>query len=84
MSALLRSHAPALLRFQYKGLLPAIDEASRVSFVYRHRLDHLVSDVPCAACQGSRLRDDAAACRFQEHTIGAVCKWPFWMLIAYN
>src|SRR5262249_46102626 len=53
-----RSHAPALRvpHFQYKGLLPAIDEASRVSFVYRHRLDHLVSDVPCAACQGSRLR----------------------------
>ena len=34
--------------FQYKGLFPAIDEASRVSFVYRQRLDHLVSEVPCA------------------------------------
>jgi excinuclease ABC subunit A len=51
-------------RFQYKGLFPAIDEASRVSPAYRQRLDHLVSEVPCATCSGSRLRDDAAACRF--------------------
>jgi excinuclease ABC subunit A len=51
-------------RFQYKGLFPAIDEASRVSFVYRQRLDSVVSEVACAACNGSRLRPDAAACRF--------------------
>ncbi len=63
------------VRFQYKGLLPAIDEASRVSFTYRHRLDHLVSDVPCVTCRGSRLRDDAAACRFEGHTIGAIGQW---------
>src|SRR5262249_14217226 len=49
---------------QYKGLSPAIDEISRVSAAYRQRLDHLVSEVPCPACRGSRLRDDAAACRF--------------------
>ncbi|HWG47268.1 MAG TPA: excinuclease ABC subunit UvrA [Gemmataceae bacterium] len=51
------------VRFQYKGLFPAIDEASRVSPAYRQRLDHLVSEVACATCKGSRLRDDAAACR---------------------
>jgi excinuclease ABC subunit A len=52
------------VRFQYKGLFPAIDEASRVSPAYRARLDHLVSEVACSTCGGSRLRDDAAACRF--------------------
>ena len=36
------------IRFQYKGLYPAIDEASRVSFVYRQRLEHLVDEVPCS------------------------------------
>ncbi len=56
--------------------MPALDEASRVSFVYRQRLDSLVSDVPCATCQGSRLRDDAAACRFMGHTLGEVGSWP--------
>jgi excinuclease ABC subunit A len=55
------SRAPS---FQYKGLFPAIDEAARVSPAYRQRLDHLVSEVPCSTCHGSRLRDDAAACRF--------------------
>ena len=52
------------IKFQYKGLFPAIDEISRVSAAYRQRLDHLVSEVPCPVCAGSRLRDDAAACRF--------------------
>src|SRR5262249_17870780 len=51
-------------RFQYKGLFPAIDEASRVSPAYRQKLDHLVSEVACSACGGSRLRADAAAVRF--------------------
>jgi excinuclease ABC subunit A len=63
-------------RFQYKGLFPAIDEASRVSFVYRHKLDHVVSEVPCSSCGGSRLRDDAAACRFADLTLGQLCDQP--------
>jgi excinuclease ABC subunit A len=64
------------IRFQYKGLFPAIDEASRVSFTYRHKLDHLVSEVPCSTCGGSRLRDDAAACRFLNYTLGQLCDLP--------
>src|SRR5207245_6200234 len=63
-------------RFQYKGLFPALDEASRVSFVYRHKLDHLVSEVACSACGGSRLRDDAAASRFADRRIGELCNLP--------
>ncbi|GIW79676.1 MAG: UvrABC system protein A [Gemmatales bacterium] len=50
-------------RFQYKGIYLAIDEAARVSYVYRERLKHIVSEIPCAACGGSRLRSDAAAFR---------------------
>ena len=64
---------PAGLRFQYKGVFPAIDEAARVSPIYRGQLDHLVSDVPCSTCGGSRLRDDAAAVRFQDRTLGQMC-----------
>ncbi len=62
--------------FQYKGVMPALSEAARVSFFYRHRLDSLVNDVACSKCHGSRLRDDAAACRFMGHTIGAIGHWP--------
>lgn len=63
-------------KFQYKGLFPAIDEASRVSWVYRHRLDHLVDQVPCSACNGARLRPDAAATRFMGLTLGELCALP--------
>jgi excinuclease ABC subunit A len=83
------SHDPSLtLRvgmpsFQYKGVMPALSEAARVSFFYRHRLDYLVSDVPCSTCLGSRLRDYAAACRFQEHTIGDLCGWPLRQTYAF-
>ncbi|MDB5313751.1 MAG: excinuclease subunit UvrA [Gemmataceae bacterium] len=61
---------PPLAKFQYKGLFPAVDEASRVSFVYRQRLDHLVDEVPCSTCHGSRLRADAAATRFAGLKLG--------------
>ncbi|MBA4062787.1 MAG: excinuclease ABC subunit A [Isosphaera sp.] len=63
-------------RFQYKGLFPAVDEASRVSWVYRHRLDHLVDEVACAACGGARVRPDAAATRFAGLTLGELCGLP--------
>jgi excinuclease ABC subunit A len=63
-------------KFQYKGLFPALDEASRVSAACRQRLDHLVSEVPCSACRGSRLRDDAAAVRFDGLTLGDLCNLP--------
>ena len=74
-----RKNTPALtggvrpVKFQYKGLFPAVDEASRVSWVYRARLDHLVDEVPCSACRGARIRSDAAATRFAALTLGEVC-----------
>jgi excinuclease ABC subunit A len=67
------------VRFQYKGLFPAIDETSRISPTYRQQLEHLVTKVPCVTCGGSRLRADAAACRlpFGERkpslTMGELC-----------
>ncbi len=64
------------MQFQYKGLFPAIDEASRVSYVYRMRLEHVVDEVPCSACRGSRLRPDAAATRYMGLTLGEVCHRP--------
>jgi excinuclease ABC subunit A len=71
------------LRFQYKGLLPAVDEATRVSYIYRQRLDYLVSEVPCTACGGSRLREDAAAMRFFDKTIGDIGDLPLGDTLAF-
>lgn len=71
-----RAKPAAVCSFQYKGLFPAIDEAARVSHVYRQQLDAVVSDVPCSTCGGSRLRDDAAAVRFAEKTLSELGEQP--------
>ncbi len=69
--------------FQYKGLFPAIEEAARVSFLYRHKLSGMVDDVPCVACMGGRLRDDSAAVRFRDATIDQVGNWPLGRALAF-
>ncbi|MSR52009.1 MAG: excinuclease ABC subunit UvrA [Gemmataceae bacterium] len=68
--------AKSSVKFQYKGLYPAIDEASRVSFTYRQKLEHLVDEVACSTCHGSRLRTDAAAVRFSDKTLAQNCLQP--------
>ena len=69
-------------RFQFKGLYPALEEASRVSPGFRGRLEHLVDEVDCTVCGGSRLRDDAAAVRFRGRTIDEICRQPLGKMLA--
>jgi excinuclease ABC subunit A len=64
------------LRFQYKGLYPAIEEAGRVSYAYRQRLFGLTGEVACSVCDGSRLRDDAANVRMRGFTLQQLCELP--------
>ncbi|MDY0169436.1 MAG: excinuclease ABC subunit UvrA [Thermoguttaceae bacterium] len=64
------------LQFQYKGLYPALDEASRLSPALRGRLEYFIDEVECSACAGSRLRDDSAAVRFRDRTIDDYCRMP--------
>lgn len=66
----------ALLRFQYKGLYPALEAASRISPSLRARLENFVDEVECTVCSGSRLRDDAAAVQLRGYTIDEICRWP--------
>ena len=68
-------------RFQYKGLYPALEEASRVSPGFRSQLEHLVDEVECTVCSGSRLRDDAAAVRLRGRTIDEICRLPLGQLL---
>ena len=65
-----------LFRFQFKGLYPALDEASRISPSFRKQLEQFVDEVDCSTCSGSRLRDDASAVRFHGHTIDEYCRMP--------
>ena len=68
--------ARVIFKFQYKGLYPALEEASRLSPTLRARLEQFVDQVDCATCSGSRLRDDAAAVRFRKRTIDEICRLP--------
>jgi excinuclease ABC subunit A len=78
-----KTHRAPAIKFQYKGLFPAVDEASRTSFVYRQRLEHLVDEVPCSTCAGSRLRADSAATRFAKLTLGDLCGKPLGDVLAF-
>jgi len=62
--------------FQFKGLFPALEEAGRVSYLYRAKFQGMVDDVPCVGCMGARLRDDAAAVRFRGSTLDQIGHWP--------
>jgi excinuclease ABC subunit A len=69
-------NAQPLFRFQFKGLYPALEEASRLSPTFRSRLEIFVGEVECGNCSGSRLRDDASAVRFRERTVDEICRMP--------
>ncbi len=62
--------------FQYKGLYPAIEEASRVSYEHRMKFLDVLGERPCTWCAGDRIRDDAAAVRLQEMTLPRLCRIP--------
>ena len=64
------------IKFQYKGLYPAVEEATRVSFVYRQQLRDMTGETHCSVCHGSRLHSDAAAVRLREKTLQHICDLP--------
>ena len=47
----------------------------------RTKLEHLVDEVECSTCGGSRLREDAAAYQLQGTTIDHLCSTPLDQLL---
>ena len=72
-----------ILRFQFKGLYPALEEASRLSPALRSKWEHLIGEVECSTCGGTRLRDDASAVRLRGRTIDELCRLPLGQLIEW-
>ncbi len=75
------SARPATFRFQYRGVFPALADASRMSTQFRNQLLSMIDTVECGICGGSRLREDAAAVRFQGKTIDGLCRMPLGSLL---
>ncbi|GIX03749.1 MAG: UvrABC system protein A [Planctomycetaceae bacterium] len=65
-----------LFSFRYRGLYPLLEEVARFLPAIRHQITELRGEAPCDACQGSRLRDDAAAVRWHDKTLHQVCQLP--------
>ncbi len=65
-----------LFRFQFKGFYPALEEASRLTPGLRGKLEQFTDEIDCAACDGSRLHDEAAAVRFRNRTIADFVHMP--------
>ncbi len=68
-------------QFQYKGLYPAMEEATRLVPSLRGRLETMLDEVECGVCMGSRLRDDASAVRFFGNTMDEICRKPLGQLL---
>ncbi len=65
-----------LFRFQFKGFYPALDEAAKLSPSLRGKLELFTDEIACSACDGARLRDDAAAVQYRSYTIGDLVQMP--------
>ena len=65
-----------IFRFQFKGFYPALDEASRLTPGLRGKLEQFTDEIDCAACDGARLREEAAAVRFRGQTIADIVHLP--------
>lgn len=75
------SKVPVFVR--YKGIYPAIEEASRVSYPYRQKLQDLVGERPCSVCHGERIREDAAAVRLDDKSLPGLCNLPLVEVLEY-
>ncbi|MDR2705799.1 MAG: ATP-binding cassette domain-containing protein, partial [Planctomycetaceae bacterium] len=68
-------------QFQYKGLYPSMEEATRLAPSFRGQMDEVLSEVECGVCMGSRLRDDVSAVRFIGYTMDQICRLPLGKLL---
>ncbi len=70
-------------RFRYKGLYPAIEAASRLSFSHRKSLIEMAGERDCTMCHGSRLEAEASAMRLRNLTLPQLCRMPLSQSLAF-
>ncbi len=63
-------------RFKYRGLYPAIEQASRLSYSYRKSLMEMGGERDCSLCNGTRLQPEPAAVQLRQVTLPQLCRMP--------
>ncbi len=71
-----RSNTEVWFKFQYRGIYPSLDEATKLSREIRDAMSSSVGEVECTVCSGSRLTPEASAVQFAEHTIDDLSRMP--------
>ena len=66
----------AALRIRYRGIYPAMEQASRLSWDYRKRLADMAGEKDCSACGGTRLNEIAAAVQLNGVTLPQLSRMP--------
>lgn len=72
-------HIPSIdvwFKFQYRGIYPSLDEATKLSREIRDTISSSVGEVECTVCSGSRLAPEASAVQFAGHTIDDLSRMP--------
>ena len=69
-------HVLSGVRVQWRGFFPGIDRAAKANWQFRKSLRGMASTIDCQSCKGSRLCDESAAVRVNDHTIREVCAMP--------
>jgi len=64
------------LAVRFRGLIPSIEETSRLSSRFRKRVGRILRDLPCPACGGGRVNPQAASARLRGHTVVEVSRMP--------
>ena len=75
------ARSPVLM--QYKGVYPAIEEASRTSYDFRSKFQDLIGERPCSVCNGERIRDDSAAVRLGDKILPQLCQLPLHEILEF-
>lgn len=68
--------SPNCFRFQYKGILPTLEELIRLSPRFRKQMGEFVQDVPCLVCQGMKLNSESAAVCLRGKTLPEIVNLP--------
>ncbi|MEI8212597.1 MAG: excinuclease ABC subunit UvrA [Planctomycetota bacterium] len=66
----------AVMTYRFHGVYPTLELLSNANPAVRMRLSRFLADMPCTACDASRVRPEASHARFRQLRIGDLVRMP--------